>query len=489
MPKRYTQEEAIKLVMERGFSPIGPYPGAKNRWKARHVDCNAIVHITLNSVRNPRKKIGICSNCAVNAVTSDVEAIKIMKAAGLKPLVKFPGYEKPWKSIHVKCGSTVSPRLHTIKAGGNGCRKCGYKQSAVKRTTKNDVATSELRSAGFEPLEQFRGVKIGWKARCLKCMKVSSPQLGSIRAGRGCQFCANNVRLLHEEAVMRMKKFGLTPLVPYKSAVTPWKSRCMTCGKVVSPKLNSVQSGQGACKYCSKVYVDPKEAVKLMIQKGIEPKEPYTNSITPWKCKCLKCGRIVYPQYSSVRQGRGGCRYCAPTYVSPIEAARIMRKAGYIPLEPYVNSKAHWKSTHKKCGRTVSPAFANIASGTGGCKWCGVSGLDYSAPSYLYIVSHQEFGSLKVGISNDDARANRIIAHKRNGWKLHKVFKFKTGADASDCETAILRHLRIKLKLGVHLSGNLMPQGGHTETVDGEEITVLELTKLVESYVRKSKKG
>jgi hypothetical protein len=62
------------------------------------------------------------------------------------------------------------------------------------------------------------------------------------------------------------------------------------------------------------------------------------------------------------------------------------------------------------------------------------------------------------------------------------------GAEASDCETAILRHLRMKLQLGVHLSGNLMPQGGHTEKVDGEEITVLELTKLVDSYVMKSKK-
>ena len=28
MPKRYTQEEAIQLVMEKGISPIGPYPGA-----------------------------------------------------------------------------------------------------------------------------------------------------------------------------------------------------------------------------------------------------------------------------------------------------------------------------------------------------------------------------------------------------------------------------------------------------------------------------
>jgi len=488
MPKRYTTAEAIRLAKSKGFSPLENYPGAKVRWKCIHTKCGSTVMITLNSVQNARKKIGTCASCADNAPTTEAAALRIMKSAGLKPLVKFPGYDEPWKSIHTKCGSTVRPRLHSIKAGGNGCRKCGFKQSAIKRTTKNEVAIAELRSAGFEPLEQFVGVRIGWKSRCLTCKRVSSPQLGSIRAGSGCQYCANNVRLLQDEAVVRMKKFGVTPLVPYKNAVTPWKSRCMTCGKVVSPKLNSVQSGQGACKYCSKVYVDPKEAIKFMIQRGVEPKEPYTNSITPWKCKCLKCARIVYPQYSSIKAGRGGCKYCAPTYISPIEAVRIMKKAGYIPLVPYTNSVTKWKSTHKKCGRTVEPAFNNIAQGAGGCKWCGEGGLDYSAPSYLYIVSHKEFGSLKVGISNDDARANRIAAHKRNGWKLHKSYKFRTGAQASDCETAILRHLRIKLQLGVHLSGNLMPQGGHTETVDGKEVTVLELTKIVDSYVKKIKK-
>lgn len=488
MPRPYTPEEAIQLVMEKGFSPIGPYPGAKGRWKARHIDCGGTLFITLNSVRNPRKKLGVCVNCASNAPTSEADAINIMKKAGLKPLVKFPGYDKPWKSIHINCGSTVKPRLHSVKAGGSGCKECGYNTSSTKRTTKSEVAINELRLAGFEPLEEFRGVKIGWKSRCMKCKKVVSPMLGSIRQGRGCQHCANNVLLEHEEAVTRMKKFGVTPLVPYKNAVTPWKSRCMTCGKIVSPKLNSVQSGQGSCKYCSKVYVEPKEAVKLMIKQGVEPKEPYTNSITPWKCKCLKCGRIVYPQYSSVRQGRRGCRYCAATYISPAEAVRVMKKAGYLPLEPYVNSKTKWKSTHKKCGRTVEPAFNNISNGAGGCKWCGDTGLDYSAPSYLYIVSHEEFGSLKVGISNEDIRTNRIAAHKKNGWKLNKSYKFQTGAEASDCETAILRHLRIKLKLGVHLAGNLMPQGGYTETVDAEEITILELTKLVDSHVKKFKK-
>jgi hypothetical protein len=177
VPKRYTPEEAKQLLLERGFSPLEPYHGAKERWKAKHLDCGGTVFITLNSIRNPRTKLGSCANCASNAATSEVDAVKIMKKAGLRPLVRFPGYDNPWKSTHVKCGRTVSPRLHSIKAGGNGCRKCGFKQSAIKRTTKNDIAIAELNSAGFEPLEQFRGVRIGWKSRCLTCKKVSSPNL------------------------------------------------------------------------------------------------------------------------------------------------------------------------------------------------------------------------------------------------------------------------------------------------------------------------
>ena len=84
MPKRYTAEEATQLVMEKGFYPIGPYPGAKVRWKAKHLDCGGTVFITLNTVRNPRTKLGSCANCASNAPTSEVDATKIMKKAGLR---------------------------------------------------------------------------------------------------------------------------------------------------------------------------------------------------------------------------------------------------------------------------------------------------------------------------------------------------------------------------------------------------------------------
>jgi len=123
MPKRYTSAEAIRIVKSKGFSPISEYPGAKVRWKCLHDKCRNTVFITLNSVQNARKKVGTCSKCATNSPTTEADAIKIMKKAGLKPLVKFPGYDEPWKSLHTKCGSTVRPRLHSIKAGGNGCKK------------------------------------------------------------------------------------------------------------------------------------------------------------------------------------------------------------------------------------------------------------------------------------------------------------------------------------------------------------------------------
>jgi hypothetical protein len=95
-----------------------------------------------------------------------------MKKARLKPLVKFLDYDNLWKSVHINCGSKVSPRLHSIKAGGNCCRKCGFRQSVIKRTTKTDVVIDELRSVGFEPLVQFRGVRIGWKSKCLKWKQI-----------------------------------------------------------------------------------------------------------------------------------------------------------------------------------------------------------------------------------------------------------------------------------------------------------------------------
>jgi uncharacterized protein YunC (DUF1805 family) len=48
-----------------------------------------------------------------------------------------------------------------------------------------------------------------------------------------------------------------------------------------------------------------------MIEGGAIPLEPYPGSITPWRCQCLTCMRIVYPNYNSVAIKRQGpCVRC-----------------------------------------------------------------------------------------------------------------------------------------------------------------------------------
>ena len=469
------------MMLACNFKPLSKYPGSKVPWPSIHLTCGEKSSFNLNTLNAGK---AICKYCTGRGETTGKKAKEEMILAGFKPLVKFPGYDSPWKSVHIKCGAVVKPRFHAVRAGGGGCQPCGRAKAGESNKTHSLIAFKEMKDAGLEPLEEFRGVRIAWKSRCLTCKKIVSPQLGSIRNGRsGCGFCAGNVKLEADIAFNQMVSFGARPIVQYKNANCAWKSKCLTCGKVITPKLGAVKFGQGACKYCAKVYVNPSDAEKLMKKNQITPLVPYLGSHSPWKSKCNKCKKIIYPTYGSIKAG-GGCRYCAPTYIDPKEAVKIMRKADLEPLVPYINSQEKWKSRHLYCGRVVYPSFGNIRNGSGGCKWCGKPGLDYEAPSYLYVISHVDLNSLKVGIANDKSRPNRLHSHKKLGWDVNKIYKFKTGEKAEICETDILRFLRKELVLGVHLVKELMPQGGHTETLDWEDITLVELTKIVEKFVK-----
>ena len=125
--------------------------------------------------------------------------------------------------------------------------------------------------------------------------------------------------------------------------------------------------------------IDPKVAEKVMLKAGLKPLEPYKNSTSPWKCQCQKCGAICKPRYGDIssNQNRGGCRTCGykklskKTLFSSKDAQKIMIKAGYKPLVPYVNSRTKWKSECLKCGNLIFPKFNSIRSGKGGCRNCG----------------------------------------------------------------------------------------------------------------------
>ncbi len=57
--------------------------------------------------------------------------------------------------------------------------------------------------------------------------------------------------------------------------------------------------------------LEPEAAAAVMRAAGVEPIEPYRNSQSPWRCRCLSCGREVAPRYTDVVRGYGGCKWCA----------------------------------------------------------------------------------------------------------------------------------------------------------------------------------
>ncbi len=405
-----------------------------------------------------------------------------MRAARMEPLVDYPGAGIPWRCRCEKCGNEVSPRLAGIRNGRSGCRYCGIESAAEKRREDPEVAVADMRAAGLEPLVDYPGVDTPWRCRCEKCGNEVSPMLGSIRRGQGgCRFCGGNAPVDPAVAAAEMRAAGLEPLADYPGTGTPWRCRCEKCGNEVSPMLSSIRNGSG-CKICApNAPVDPAAAAAEMRAAGLEPLEDYPGARSPWRCRCEKCGNEVSPILSNIRRGRGGCKICAPNApVDPAVAVAEMRAAGLEPLEDYPGTGIPWRCRCEKCGNEVSPVLSSIRNGSG-CRYCAEWGIDWNAPALVYLIHHEKLGSHKVGITGVESRNDRLKDFGALGWETYKTLQFSNANDAHEVEQMVLEPYR-EQNLCPYLSADEMkPKGGHTETVDAEAVSILELWNQIES--------
>lgn len=352
-------------------------------------------------------------------------AKSVMLKAGLKPLEPYKSFHAKWKCMHLACGKVVSPTYASIKGGQKGCRDCGLKSGSAKR-------------------------------------RISEAQLQKV-----------------------LTKANLQALEPYRNKGAKWKCKCLVCNRTVYPHYAQLRDGWGGCAYCSKRKVDEADAIKTMIKAKVKPLEPYKNSPSRWKCKCLVCNKTVYPSYNSVKMGQGGCKFCAGNYMNPAKANKVFLKAGLKPLEPYKGADKKWKSQCIKCNDIVFPRFMNVARGHSGCLNCSDIGFKPRKPAVLYLIKHEEMNSIKVGITNTSSIISRLDQFKRYGWIIHKKYSFEKGINASKIEDEIMYWLKKELKLKNHLSAKDMPiTGGHTETFDADAISMLEIQKMIEKIRR-----
>jgi len=171
-----------------------------------------------------------------------------------------------------------------------------------------------------------------------------------------------------DEAREIMVAAGYEPLEPYRSLKHKWRCTHLSCGREVAPTLGQIIRGQGGCKYCARVFVDPDAAVRVMREAGYEPLEPYVSSGHRWRCRCLTCSKETFPRYDEARVG-SRCIYCARKRLDPADAVSVMTEAGFEPLEPYPGSMEPWECLHT-CGHVVRPRYAHIQQGRRGCIHC-----------------------------------------------------------------------------------------------------------------------
>jgi hypothetical protein len=523
MPSKIDSKNAIALMRQAGLKPLDQYVNSKKPWKCIHIKCGRVVSPTYNGIQRGQ---GACKYCAGKAVSPE-DAKKLFLANNLKPLEPYSGNnKKPWRSIHIPCGNEVSPSYNIIQRQESiGCHFCS------DQFIDPDEAYRYYLTKDLQPLEPFPGSAKPWKSIHLICGSVIQPRYGHIRSGRrGCPVCAGNIQISQEKAFAFYRQNGLEPQESFKGPHHPWKSVHKKCGRKVSPRWANVQQGASGCAYCSGKKVDIKEAKILLKKLDLKPLEPFKTSHTPWKCTHLKCGRKVSPTYSALINGQGPCVYCGKNMIKIDEALDLLKKNNFKPLEKFpggskpwlcfhkpcknvislnVNylkyggkgckvcaglvpiseatalklfksrgftpqvkfqgSKVPWKSKHNVCKKVVSPTYESIRSGRG-CKYCQIGGINLKAPGYLYLITNELLNSHKIGIGGAFSSQDRLDLHIKHGWKLYKRMEFKTAEKAYEVEQMTITWLRFEMVLPQYLSPEQMPQRGHTETVDASEI-------------------
>lgn len=299
-------------------------------------------------------------------------AKKIMVQKGLLPLVEYPGSGKRWKSRCLGCERIVFPNFDSIQQGRGGCIECGKQKSAQKRR-KLDAKDLKvkLKKYRIEAKTELILMDDRYEFVCKKCNEnfVFSLRHLITTFPNPCPFCAGR-RVSKKRAVFVMEKANLKPLVNYPGNHVPWKSECMKCKKIVSPRFSAIQRGRGGCVFCAKIRVDPSNAEKTMLNMKLQPLVPFPGGEKPWLCKCLRCNNEITPKYTNARVNKMGCLWCAKQKVDEKQAEKAMMAANLKPLTPYPGSSTKWKSRCLVCKKVVYPRWEIVRKSGRGCSGC-----------------------------------------------------------------------------------------------------------------------
>lgn len=356
---------------------------------------------------------------------SEADAVQAMVERGTRPVEPFPGTQKPWRCVCMTCGEESWPRYNDVVSKGTGvCNQiCRAKKIAAKLTRDGAEAIAVMRSHGWEPLDDYPGAGKPWRSRCLECGVIKPKKLSHVQRGDGgCTNCAGR-DITDEVAREVMLAAELEPLIEFPGGLWPWLSRCLRCGHVGSPCYSKVRMRGHQCWSCRSsaiadaLRLSSQEAIASMLERQLEPLDPYPGSMAPWRSRCMICDTVLEP----------------------------------------------------------GPTLHSIRSGQGGCATCAQRGINPTKSGYLYLVVHEEYKALKWGIANIEQRLNQ---HLSQGWCLLACWDFELVRDAWEIERQIKSWVRGQ-GFPFAVSAELMKYRGHTETVLIDDVSSEEMRDYV----------
>jgi recombinational DNA repair protein (RecF pathway) len=280
--------EAKKIMQARGLEPLEAYVNSKTPWKA---SCNKCGHVNSPTLANVKWRNVGCKACAEVSRAeqhrlTEEEVISSLLDVGLTPIgdLSYEDSKKPIPARCVACSRVVAKSVGDARQG-SGCPYCSNKRV-------DPVEAHEfMLTNGAKPLVNYPSSTSPWQCICTTCQREITPTYGAVKSGQSpCAYCAGK-KVDLQEAQELLKKKKLLPLVPYPGSSKQWRCECLICGRETSPSYANLRSGSGGCMNCAGKYLDPEEAVQRMQKAGLSPLVPYVSRHTPWLSKCLECER------------------------------------------------------------------------------------------------------------------------------------------------------------------------------------------------------
>jgi hypothetical protein len=199
---------------------------------------------------------------------------------------------------------------------------------------------------------------------------------------------------------------------------------------------------------------------------------------------CNNCDESFTQRFVNRISRSQGCPYCANLKIKPGVNDLASRNpilasewdlAKNHPLRPdqvpsHTATKVWWtcESNH-----SFKASVAHRSNGRG-CPACSTGGFNPLEHGWLYLLKHEQWGLLQIGISN--VIDQRLMKHKKSGWRVLDVKGPLDGYWAMEMESDILGTLREqRVDVGNHAVGKF---DGFTEAWTEELLPVSELSEL-----------